>query len=187
MEAKISKGPMASLMTWLGAEGIEYEIHEHTRSFTAAATARAEGVDPRTFEKVIWVRSTEGGDALMVVDSEDHLDLKKAREVLKSGRVTLVPEDEIEELAPDCDSGRDAGSREPLRSPHVRRLRGPRRPRGQFQCRKPHVRGPCRPSGVGEGPGSRLCGLEGQHVARTPLVPFLTSAAEPSELARARR
>jgi len=105
MEATISKGPMERLMTWLGAEGIEYEIHEHTRAFTASATARAEGVDPRTFEKVIWVRSAEDGDALMVVDSEDHLDLKKARKVLKSGRVTLVSEDEIKQLAPDCDPG----------------------------------------------------------------------------------
>jgi len=105
MEAKVSKGPMGSLLTWLDAEGIEHETHEHDRSLTATATARAEKVDPRTFEKVVWVRSAEGGDALMVVDSEDHLDLKKAREVLKSGRVKLVAEDEIKELAPDCDPG----------------------------------------------------------------------------------
>jgi Ala-tRNA(Pro) deacylase len=96
---------MKSLMTWLDSEGIEYELHEHERSLTALATARAEGVDPRSFEKVVWVRSAEGGDALMVVDSNDHLDLKKAREVLKSGRVKLVPEEEIEKLAPDCDPG----------------------------------------------------------------------------------
>lgn len=105
MDAKVSKGPMKSLITWLDSEGVRYEIHEHDRSFTAMATARAEGVDPRTFEKVIWVRSAEGKDALMVVDSEDHLDLRKAREVLKSERVKLVPEDEIEMLAPDCEPG----------------------------------------------------------------------------------
>jgi len=100
-----AKGPMASLLAWLDAEGIEYEIHEHERSFTAPATANAEGVDPRTFEKVIWVRSAEGGDALLVVDAVDHLDLKKAREVLKAGRVKLVAEEEIEQLAPDCEAG----------------------------------------------------------------------------------
>src|SRR3990172_6637381 len=85
--------------------GIEYEIHEHDRAFTAAATARAEGVDPRPFEQVVWVRPAEGGDALMVVDAQDHLDLRKARDVLKSGRVRLVPEHEIEKLAPDCEPG----------------------------------------------------------------------------------
>lgn len=105
MEAKVPRGPLKSLMTWLDSEGIEYQVHEHDRSFTAMATARAEGVEPRTFEKVVWVRSTDGSDALMVVDSEDHLDLRKAREALKSGRVRLVPEEEIEALAPGCEAG----------------------------------------------------------------------------------
>ena len=105
MEAPVSKGPMSSLMRWLESEGIDHELHEHDRSLTALATARAEGVDPSTFEKVVWVRSAEGGDALMVLDADDHLDLGKAREVLKSGKVKLVSEDEIEQLAPDCDPG----------------------------------------------------------------------------------
>ncbi|MEX1344774.1 MAG: YbaK/EbsC family protein [Candidatus Limnocylindrales bacterium] len=105
MEAQVSRGPMKSLMTWLDAAGIGYEIHEHDRALTALATARAEGVDPHTFEKVVWVRSADGGDALVVVDANDHLDLSKAREVLRSGRVTLVPEEELEQLAPDCEAG----------------------------------------------------------------------------------
>ena len=105
MGAKVTKGPMETLVRWLDVEGVDHEIHEHGRALTAVATARAEGVDPKTFEKVVWVRSADGGDALMVLDSEDHLDLKKARDVLKSGRVKLVSEDEIEELTPDCDPG----------------------------------------------------------------------------------
>lgn len=105
MVTKVSHGPMKSLLTWLEAQSIEYEVHEHARSFTAAATAQAEGVDERSFEKVIWVRSAEGGDALIVLDSVDHLDLGKARDVLRAGRVKLVPEHEVEELAPDCDPG----------------------------------------------------------------------------------
>jgi Ala-tRNA(Pro) deacylase len=105
MEGAMTKGPMASLMKWLMAEGVDHEVHEHDRSFTAMATARAEGVDPKTFAKVVWVRSAEGGDALLVVDAEDHVDLKKAREALKAGRVKLVPEYEIEMLAPDCEAG----------------------------------------------------------------------------------
>ncbi len=39
MEAKVSKGPMKSLLTRLDAERIEHEIHEHDRSLTAMATA----------------------------------------------------------------------------------------------------------------------------------------------------
>jgi Ala-tRNA(Pro) deacylase len=96
---------MKSLMTWLDSEGIGYELHEHDRSLTAMATARAEGVDPHTFEKVVWVRSADDGDALIVLDANDHLDLAKAKDVLRSGRVQLVSEAELAELAPDCDPG----------------------------------------------------------------------------------
>lgn len=105
MEAPVARGPMKRLVTWLDSTGIDYEIHEHGRALTALATARAEGVDPHTFGKVVWVRSEEGGDALVVVESDDHLDLRKAREALGSGRVKLVSEEEIEALAPDCDAG----------------------------------------------------------------------------------
>lgn len=105
MEATVSRGPMKSLMTWLDAAGIDYELHEHDRSLTALATARAEGVDPHTFEKVVWVRSAEDGDALIVLDANDHLDLGKAKEILRSGRVKLVPEEELQKLAPDCEPG----------------------------------------------------------------------------------
>ena len=105
MEAMVSSGPMKSLMTWLDNAGVDYELHEHDRSLTALATAHAEGVDPHTFEKVVWVRSAEDGDALIVLDASDHLDLAKARAVLRSGRVKLVSETEIAKLAPDCDPG----------------------------------------------------------------------------------
>ncbi len=105
MEATVSRGPMKSLTTWLDSAGVDYELHEHDRSLTALATARAEGVDPSTFEKVVWVRSVDGGDALIVLDANDHLDLGKAKDVLRSGKVQLVPEEELIELAPDCDPG----------------------------------------------------------------------------------
>lgn len=105
MGTVVSRGPMASLLSWLDDKHIRYEIHEHERSLTALATARAEGVDPASFAKVVWVRTAEGLEALLIVDAEDHLDLHKARDVLKSKKVSLVPEDEIEELAPDCDPG----------------------------------------------------------------------------------
>ena len=105
MSATVSSGPMRSLIRWLDDKHIDYEIHEHPRALTALATARVEGVDPKTFAKVVWVRTAEGEDALMVVDADDHLDMRKAREVLRSKKVELVDEDEIRELAPECDPG----------------------------------------------------------------------------------
>jgi Ala-tRNA(Pro) deacylase len=105
VNTNVSKGPVKSLLRWLDDKHVDYEIHEHPRSLTALATARAEGVDPKTFGKVIWVRTDEGKDALIIIDAEDHLDLRKAREVLKSSKVSLVEEEEIEALAPECDAG----------------------------------------------------------------------------------
>jgi Ala-tRNA(Pro) deacylase len=105
MSTIVSKGPMRSLTRWLDDNHVDHEVHEHERSLTALATARAEGVDPRSFAKVVWVRTVEGGDALIVVDAEDHLDLRKARAVLHSKKVTLKDEDEIAALTPDCDPG----------------------------------------------------------------------------------
>jgi Ala-tRNA(Pro) deacylase len=105
MSATVTAGPMRSLLRWLDDQHVDYEIHEHPRALTALATARAEGVDPRSFAKVVWVRTVEGHDALLVVDAEDHVDMRKARETLHSKKVTLVDEDEIRELAPECDPG----------------------------------------------------------------------------------
>ncbi|CAN5761277.1 YbaK/EbsC family protein [soil metagenome] len=101
----MSSGPMPRLIDWLDERAIEYELNEHEPAYTAADAAAAEGVDPLSFEKVIWVRTATGGDALLVLDSEDQLDLEKARAALRSGRVKLVSEAELERLAPDCEPG----------------------------------------------------------------------------------
>jgi Ala-tRNA(Pro) deacylase len=105
MSTIVSKGPLKSLTRWLEENRVDYEVHEHARALTALATAHAEGVDPKSFAKVVWVRTMEGEDALIVVDAEDHLDLRKARELLHSKKVTLVDEEEITTLTPACDPG----------------------------------------------------------------------------------
>jgi Ala-tRNA(Pro) deacylase len=105
MTGPLAEGVMPSLVEWLRAEDIPYEVHEHDLAFTAAGTARAEGVDPHSFAKVVWVRSDEGGDAFMVLDAVDHLDLHKAAEAMSTRHVRLVPEEEIREAAPGCEVG----------------------------------------------------------------------------------
>ena len=80
--------PYQPLVEWLAAQGIEYEIHEHDRAFTARATATAEGVDPRTFAKVVAVASHDGRNAIIVLDATDHLDLRKARRPRRQRRST---------------------------------------------------------------------------------------------------
>jgi Ala-tRNA(Pro) deacylase len=97
--------PYQPLLDWFAAQDIEYEIHEHDTAFTARATAVAEGVDPRTFAKVVGVVSGDGRKTLMVLDATDQLDVRKARHALGTTEVRLLTEPELAALAPDCEVG----------------------------------------------------------------------------------
>ena len=93
------------LLDWLADHDLEYEIHLHERAFTACATAAAEGVDPRTFAKVLAVATPDHGNVLVVLDASDKLDLHKARRVLGATDLRLLNESELAALAPDCEVG----------------------------------------------------------------------------------
>ncbi len=97
--------PYQPLLDWLAAEGVEYEIYEHDPAFTARATATAEGVDPRTFAKVVAISPHDGSPALVVLEATDHLDLEKAHRVLDASDVRLLNESELSALAPACEVG----------------------------------------------------------------------------------
>jgi Ala-tRNA(Pro) deacylase len=97
--------PYQPLLDWLTSQGLEYEVHEHERAFTARATASAEGVDPRTFAKVLAVATPDDRRVLVVVDAPDQLDLRKARKVLDVTDVRLLSEPELKALAPGCELG----------------------------------------------------------------------------------
>ena len=97
--------PDPDLLEWLAGHGVEYEIHEHDRAFTARATAKAEGVDPRTFAKVVGLSVHGGRDVLVVLDATDRLDLRKAAQVFGGSDVRLLTEAEMHDLAPACEVG----------------------------------------------------------------------------------
>ena len=73
------------LLDWLASQDVEYEIHEHDPAVTARATATAEGVDPRTFAKVVGVATHDGPHILIVLDATDQLDLHKSCRALGAG------------------------------------------------------------------------------------------------------
>jgi Ala-tRNA(Pro) deacylase len=97
--------PYQPLLDWLSSEDIEYEIHPHDPSFTARSTATVEGVDPRTFAKVVVVASQEGPASFIVLDATDQLDLRKAGHALGGRDVRLLTEPELGALAPGCEVG----------------------------------------------------------------------------------
>jgi Ala-tRNA(Pro) deacylase len=97
--------PDPSLLDWFAAHDVEYEIHEHDPAFTARGVAGAEGVDPRTFAKVVGVVTKERLNVLLILDATDHVDLHKARRALTTGDVRLLTETELAGLAPGCEVG----------------------------------------------------------------------------------
>ena len=97
--------PDPRLLSWLESRHVDYELHPHDPTFTAKATARADGVDPHTFAKVVGVSTAEGHVGLAVVEASDLVDLVKARRVLDTRQVRLLTESELAELAPGCEVG----------------------------------------------------------------------------------
>jgi Ala-tRNA(Pro) deacylase len=97
--------PHEGLLAWLAREGVDHDIHAHEQSFTAWSSARAEGVDPLTFAKVVVVATDDGRRAMLVLDATDHVDLHRAREVLGAHDVRLLTEAELADLSPDCELG----------------------------------------------------------------------------------
>jgi len=95
----------AGLLDWLRQHDVDHELHEHVQTFTARSTARAEGVPPQTFAKVVGVGTDDDRVALVLVDATDHVDLRKAAAALDASSVRLLDEPELAALAPDCEAG----------------------------------------------------------------------------------
>jgi Ala-tRNA(Pro) deacylase len=102
---KAPTGPLPVLLDWLATHAVDHEVHEHVLAFTARQTASAEGVDPRTFAKVVGVRTGDGSRHLLVLDATDQVDLQKAGRALRAENVRLLSEVELAALAPSCEAG----------------------------------------------------------------------------------
>lgn len=97
--------PYANLIVWLEDHEVPFEVHEHPRTFTAEAAAHADHVDARTFAKVVGVRDAEGNRILVVIDSTDRVDLVRLAAYLRTDWVTVLSEDEVAAVLPDCEVG----------------------------------------------------------------------------------
>jgi Ala-tRNA(Pro) deacylase len=96
----IMPGPIDLVRDYLDEQGVDYEILEHEERFTAAAEARASGVDPHGAAKDVVLRS---GDSyvLALIPASERVDLTKVRKVLEvEDRPELATEEEIAERFP---------------------------------------------------------------------------------------
>jgi Ala-tRNA(Pro) deacylase len=105
MATTVPAQPHAGLLDWLRKHDVDHEVHEHVEAFTARSTARAEGVDARSFAKVVGVAADDGKHVLIVVDAPDRVNLRKAREILGSAHVRLLTEAELAAATPGCEPG----------------------------------------------------------------------------------
>jgi Ala-tRNA(Pro) deacylase len=105
MGASTTSTTYPGLLTWLSDHDVEHEVHEHRQTFTARSAASAEGVDPHTFAKVVGVHGLDGSDALLVVETTDQVDLRKAARALSVAEVQLLSEAAMTALVPDCEAG----------------------------------------------------------------------------------
>jgi Ala-tRNA(Pro) deacylase len=97
--------PLVALLDWLGAHGLDYDLHEHPLAFTALEAARAEGLDPHAFAKTLAIGLPDGRRALIALEASDHLELEPAARLLGTDRIRLLTEVELLDLAPACDIG----------------------------------------------------------------------------------
>jgi Ala-tRNA(Pro) deacylase len=85
--------PLATTTGFLDQQGISYEVVEHDEGFTAAAEARAAGVEPHNAAKTVILRDDQGYE-LAVIPASERLDLRKVRDALDR-EMRLATEQEI--------------------------------------------------------------------------------------------
>ena len=97
--------PMVTLLDWLGAHGLDYDLHEHPLAETALETAEAEGIDPQRFVKVLGVARPDGRWILAALEASQHLDLVAAAAAVGCERVRLLTEGELAQVGGACEVG----------------------------------------------------------------------------------
>jgi Ala-tRNA(Pro) deacylase len=95
--------PATSLVKKLTAEHLPYELLPHRRTLTAAAEARALGVQPQEIAKTVILRA---GEELVraVIPASERVDLAKATHAFET-EVELVHEDVLAGAYPDFELG----------------------------------------------------------------------------------
>lgn len=87
-------GSIDMVCGFLDERGVAYEVVEHEQRFTAAAEARASGIEPHDAAKDVVLR--HGATyVLAAIPASERLDLHKARDLLGEEDLRLATEDEI--------------------------------------------------------------------------------------------
>lgn len=84
-----------AVSAYLDTNGVAHEVVEHPTRHSAAADARAAGIEPDDAAKTIMLRD-EGGYRVACIPASQRLDLQKLRELVGAGpSLRLAAENEI--------------------------------------------------------------------------------------------
>jgi Ala-tRNA(Pro) deacylase len=89
----------------LEREHVPYRTHAHPQATTAQRVAQVSHVPGRDVAKVVVVRSPQGKYSMAVLPATCRLDVEALRGLTGGARLTLAPEDEVQQLFPDCEIG----------------------------------------------------------------------------------
>lgn len=96
--------PVEKLKRFLEEEGVEYETVAHDEAHTAQEVAASAHVPGKEFAKTVMVK-VDGAMAMVVLPSDDRVDLERVRDVAGADEVELAGEAEFRGLFPNCEPG----------------------------------------------------------------------------------
>jgi len=89
----------------LETSGASYEILPHREAFTAQGVASVSHVSGWQLAKVLVVRAPGGEPVMVVLPASCRVDFAALARALDKPSVALVPETELAEMFPDCETG----------------------------------------------------------------------------------
>jgi len=95
----------ARVQSFLEGGQVPFEVLEHPQAFTAQGVAHASHVSGWQMAKVVVVRPSSGPPLMAVIPASCRLDLKHFELVTGRKGLSLVPEAEMREVFPDCETG----------------------------------------------------------------------------------
>jgi Ala-tRNA(Pro) deacylase len=93
-----------NVQSYLGEMGVNYHLSHHSTAYTAQDLAATEHIPGRQVVKSVVVRA-DGRYVVCALPASYRVDLNELREQLQASDVSLVEEEKLRELFPDCELG----------------------------------------------------------------------------------
>lgn len=93
-----------NLQSYLDEQGVRYRVSQHPTAYTAQDLAATEHVPGKQVVKSVVVRA-DGRYVVCALPASYRVDLNELREQLQAQDVSLVEEEKLRELFPDCELG----------------------------------------------------------------------------------